>query len=402
MMTSGRQIIVLGGGISGISTALVLQSLGFNVSLVADRPQTSGEPVTSEIPTGYAMASAYPHNLRVADLPRVSADSQAVFAYFAGQNGSGVSIYKIFEVFESEPASGGSPPLADCRMNFRSFDGSPESLKQSLDPPVRPGAEMLFGYSFDSYFADMPLYMPYLYAIFIGGGGAVFKREINPESLARFLGTTLEVPLINCLGAGALDLFEDDAPAVMMRGRQALVPDMPVVMHQGMPVAYNYTPTAEVFSRGDGDPEYVHFFPRQDGYLLGQTREPGILDDDGLWSGEAVKGEELLLAGVPVPEPVVSLNAELLRAWKGLEFSRDRLEGRLGYRYYRDPENTGVRLEAQELDGRLVIHNYGHGGSGITMSWGCSLAVTRILLGRIEETTKRNKSELGLLLESLL
>jgi len=398
-MNAGRQIIVLGGGVSGISTALVLQSLGFNVSLVADRPQTSGEPVGSEIPTGYAMASAYPHHLRVADLPRVSSDSQAVFAYFAKTAGSGVSIYKIFEVFESEPPSGQNPPLANCRMNFEYFEGRPEKLRKSVDPPIRPGAERLFGYSFDSYFADMPLYMPYLYAMFVGGGGAVFKREINAESLSSM---PREVPLINCLGAGALALFEDEAPALMMRGRQALVPDMPVAFHQGMPVAYNYTPTAEVFSRGDGDPEYVHFFPRRDGYLLGQTREPGILGENGLWCGEAVTGEDLLLGGVPVPGPVVSLNAELLRAWKGLEFRHDRLKGRLGYRYYRDPENTGVRLEAQDLDGRLVIHNYGHGGSGITMSWGCSLAVIRVLLRRIEEVPKREKNGLGSLLESLL
>jgi D-amino-acid oxidase len=38
-----------------------------------------------------------------------------------------------------------------------------------------------------------------------------------------------------------------------------------------------------------------------------------------------------------------------------------------GLRPYRE---GGVRLEAEEVGNKKVIHNYGHGGSGITLSWG--------------------------------
>jgi D-amino-acid oxidase len=33
-----------------------------------------------------------------------------------------------------------------------------------------------------------------------------------------------------------------------------------------------------------------------------------------------------------------------------------------------------VRLEAEPGDGGapLTVHNYGHGGAGITLSWGCA------------------------------
>jgi D-amino-acid oxidase len=38
-----------------------------------------------------------------------------------------------------------------------------------------------------------------------------------------------------------------------------------------------------------------------------------------------------------------------------------------------------VRLEKEKLrDGRTVIHNYGHGGSGFTLSWGCGENVFEI------------------------
>jgi D-amino-acid oxidase len=46
---------------------------------------------------------------------------------------------------------------------------------------------------------------------------------------------------------------------------------------------------------------------------------------------------------------------------------------RVGLRPYR---KSGVRLEHSRLrDGRTVIHNYGHGGSGFTLSWGCAREV---------------------------
>ncbi len=48
-----------------------------------------------------------------------------------------------------------------------------------------------------------------------------------------------------------------------------------------------------------------------------------------------------------------------------------------GLRPYR--RNT-YRLEEQVLsDGKFVVHNYGHGGAGITMSWGCAQEVGEIV-----------------------
>ena len=49
------------------------------------------------------------------------------------------------------------------------------------------------------------------------------------------------------------------------------------------------------------------------------------------------------------------------------------LVARVGLRPFR---KSGVRLEREKLgDGRIVIHNYGHGGSGFTLSWGCAREV---------------------------
>ena len=57
---------------------------------------------------------------------------------------------------------------------------------------------------------------------------------------------------------------------------------------------------------------------------------------------------------------------------KGVEV----LSVRVGLR----PLRPTVRLEREVLaDGSPVIHNYGHGGAGYTLSWGCAQDVLKLV-----------------------
>src|SRR6266853_1329733 len=62
------------------------------------------------------------------------------------------------------------------------------------------------------------------------------------------------------------------------------------------------------------------------------------------------------------------------RRFAPVKVSRDRIIREVvGLRPYR-PE--GFRVEAERIGEKLLVHNYGHGGAGITLSWGtASLAV---------------------------
>ncbi|MER6919794.1 amino acid oxidase, partial [Streptomyces spiralis] len=43
------------------------------------------------------------------------------------------------------------------------------------------------------------------------------------------------------------------------------------------------------------------------------------------------------------------------------------------------PARHAVRLERAELpDGRVLVHNYGHGGAGVTVAWGCARAAATL------------------------
>ena len=44
------------------------------------------------------------------------------------------------------------------------------------------------------------------------------------------------------------------------------------------------------------------------------------------------------------------------------------------------PGRTEVRLEAAKVSNNCtVIHNYGHGGAGFTLSWGCAEDVLNLV-----------------------
>ena len=43
------------------------------------------------------------------------------------------------------------------------------------------------------------------------------------------------------------------------------------------------------------------------------------------------------------------------------------------------PSRYELRLELELINGRKVIHNYGHGGAGVTLSWGCADEVANIV-----------------------
>lgn len=60
--------------------------------------------------------------------------------------------------------------------------------------------------------------------------------------------------------------------------------------------------------------------------------------------------------------------AEVLSAWAGLRPARQ----------------SGVRLEVEQLPGgRLLVHNYGHGGSGHTLHWGCAGHVAELIAAQL-------------------
>ena len=108
-------------------------------------------------------------------------------------------------------------------------------------------------------------------------------------------------------------------------------------------------------------------------------------------------GDTVVLGGTEVAgdwslEPVPALADRILRdcaAVAPLLRGAQILDHRVGLRPYR-PQ---IRLEAGPANGSgdarhpLVVHNYGHGGAGITMSWGCAREAAALVTEALNATT---------------
>lgn len=167
---------------------------------------------------------------------------------------------------------------------------------------------------------DTTRYLPYLRARF---GGAIVQRDVQSFDELR----DYEL-MVNCAGFGARALCSDDA----------LLPGY------GLAVMVDRPPIARAVVH-PADP-LMYVIPRTDDCVLGGY-------DATVAPSESEIAAIVARCRLAVPEVGGSI--------RGV---------RRGIR----PVRHCVRLERE---GR-VIHNYGHGGAGFTLSWGCAAAVLRL------------------------
>jgi D-amino-acid oxidase len=195
------------------------------------------------------------------------------------------------------------------------------------------------GWHYTAPLATMPVYLGYLSARFERAGG---RLEVSPVgSLAEVAGAAPVV--VNCSGAGARELVPDPA-VVPVRGQVVIAAN----------------PGIEEFLI-DRDPEppwIVYMFPHGQEILLGGTNDEANPDND---------------PASDIAMRIVAGCAEIDPRLRGVEI----LGHRVGFR----PCRPEVRLESEPLGGSVLWHNYGHGGAGVSLSWGCAAEITQAICG---------------------
>ena len=250
-------------------------------------------------------------------------------------DGWGIATYAELErLSEREPQSG-----------VRMRDGR-EYLRQAVDPPewsediaafrILDDSEIpegyVFGWQFRAPVIEMQLYMPWLRSRVEALGGSFVQSFV--EDLNEVSGEVV----VNCVGLGARELCGDEEvrPA---RGQVIFIDQDPGIGHfDQQPETLTYT------------------IPRSDVTVLGGTAQ---VDDWGM--DIRAEDNDLILSKVEA-------------LWPELDRSRI-IGGAVGLR----PSRSEVRLEVEYIGERKVVHNYGHGGAGVTLSWGCAEEVANLV-----------------------
>ncbi|MGD0703319.1 MAG: FAD-dependent oxidoreductase [Trebonia sp.] len=315
-------VVVVGAGVVGLTTAISLAEAGVTTRVVAAEPP-------SRVTSAAAGAIWGPVSCGPADrCYEWSRTGLEVLSALANEPSAGVHPLPGCEV----AATVESPPkwtdlLSDVRI-----------LGAGELPKLAGGRSAASGWSYTAPAVNMPVYLEYLLTRYADLGGTIGYAAV--PSLA-----AVDAPVVvNCTGIGARALAGDDS-LVPIRG-QVVVAENPGIeefyIDHGTP----------------GDVDYVYAFPHGDVIVLGGTAHRGAFD----------------LA--PRPELAARIMRDCAAVFPALRGVRVITE-RVGLRPYR----PGVRLEAGTLPGgRTLWHNYGHGGGGVTLSWGCAREITSAVL----------------------
>jgi D-amino-acid oxidase len=146
--------------------------------------------------------------------------------------------------------------------------------------------------------------------------------------------------VVNCTGLGAR-LTASDPTVTPVRG-QILTVEQPGL--------------TEWLIADRGPNELLYVVPREHDVVIGGTSEPANWD---LGVDPATATQILDRATAMVP---ALRKAKVLRHRVGLR-----------------PARPAIRCESVRVGDRLVVHCYGHGGTGVTVSWGCADEIAELV-----------------------
>jgi len=317
-------VVVIGAGVCGLSTATALLDARLAVTVYAAAPPHR---------TTSAAAGALwgPH--------LVGADERV--------GGWAEATLRRLRELRDEPAAGISE-IGGLVASPAREQAEPPGFTRGAGPAGRcDPAELPPGYAsgwrYTAPVIAMPAYLDYLLELLLKQGGQLVLGRPS-RSLAEAEERFSAPVIVNCAGIGARDMVPD--------------PDLVPVRGQVV-VAAN--PGLTEFFVGEGDrPEVVtYMFPHGATVVLGGTQQHGAA---GTRPDPATA--EQILARCAVVDPRLAAAPVLAH--------------RVGLR----PVRPQVRLETSAgTGGRHLVHNYGHGGAGVTLSWGCALDVARAVAG---------------------
>jgi D-amino-acid oxidase len=309
------EITIIGSGVIGLTTALTLSESGHKVTV-----RTWKLPPFTTSDKAAAFWSPYRIGEDALTFSWI-AETYTVLKDISEESGSGVSMIALKKFLKD----------GSDQSDLWWLHAIPEGAFTSLSKEALPeGYEA--GWTARVPLMETPVYLPYLIKRLEDSGGNIISGEKITDIDSLLDGAER---VINCTGLGSRELVGDHSLSPV-RGQIAVV-DAP-----GLDAIYV-----------DADsPSYL--VPRADGCIVGGTYEKDAWEEtsDTQTIASMLKKAPGLLPGD---------YQRVIRTYAGLR-----------------PYRPTVRLEVDPLKPRL-IHNYGHGGAGFTLSWGTASRVAQLL-----------------------
>jgi D-amino-acid oxidase len=318
-----ERIAIVGAGVSGLTCGVILAERGYRTAIFA---KETGRQTTSSV----AAAVWFPYHVEPAErvIP-LALETYQVLVDLTWVPESGVSMIESRQFLRTGEIE---IPNWAIPLGAQSLSSVATGLWPVRDRAQRGDYSFKSGFSLRVPLTDTTIYLDYLAARFRKAGGEIhvkFRFEKLEDVDANF------GLVINCAGIGARELVRD-ADLEPHRGQVAIVPK---IKRLSCAIVCDDAPL-------------MYAIPRTNDCVFGGTNEvsDNLVADPATTSRIVTECSRVL----NVDEPRV-------------------LTERVGLRPFR---TSGIRLERDRLrDNRTVIHNYGHGGAGFTLSWGCAREV---------------------------
>ncbi len=315
---------VVGAGVIGLTCALRLTEAGHSVHIVAAEPGT--ESVSAVAAAMWFPYRAYPQQRVLA----WSMASLGVFEQLAAVAGTGVTVRNGVQLHR------------EAEQDLWWTQGLPNvSALGRADLPPHLAANPAF---VGGLGVHLPIIVMSRYLGWLAGRCADVGVRTTTESLT---------------SVGGADPSADAVVLAVGMGARTLIGDGEVTPIRGQVVRVSNPGLTDWLLDEDDPDQFCYVIPRFDDVVCGGTAE----------------------VGESAMQPDATTEAVLLGRARALvpELNDARIVSRaVGLR----PGRTEVRLErCDELDpaGRPVVACYGHGGAGVTMSWGCAGEVVGLL-----------------------
>ncbi|KAI9223220.1 FAD dependent oxidoreductase [Blastocladiella britannica] len=340
-------VVVLGAGVIGLTTAVLLQAAGYHVTVLASHTIES-YPDDAVL---YASPKAGAHwrsTARADDKQMQGIDLASLLAF-----------RRLLKVKEA-----GVLPMLSVDVYTHKDEPEPWFKKEVpeygiLAPEHLPPAAV-FGFKYTTMSFNSPKYLAWLARVFRRLGGKVVHKKVPHIDDAFHLVRDPHTVVVNCTGLGAMTLGG--------------VEDKDVYPTRGQTVIVRAPQVKYTISRFGTDGTFDYVIPRDDGLVvLGGTYQENqsSMIPDRQTADRIVRNATTIC---PQLQTYPGQPLEVVAHAVGLRPTR-RGGIRLEHEWRRPAKSEGAAFRPAYL----AVHNYGHGGGGYQSSWGSAQKVLELV-----------------------